>query len=334
MTSALQVLCAHLFDYAGLFPPAQLDLNSALLNYSKYQTEHYHQLLGKFVLPVNKCENVVAFFSERKIENLIDFSLLFSQSKSANDLDQNLNEDLKKIFFLDKNKNCSFTSFEFCLPLDVLMEEKLLFLYFDKINNIVSLLHNKTSKSDLFCEIPLFSASHKNTILKSISKYNSFHSQKISIKLRTGGITAESIPSAEKLSDVFLLLSQYKLPFKVTAGLHVPIPNFNPHVNANMHGFLNVIFSSMFSFFSDVFIQKSSFQIKDMLEKILISLNYSNIKLQYDQISFYLDNKEFVFSKKMIFDFRKNYFKGIGTCDFFEPIDLLCKNFDASLLVT
>jgi hypothetical protein len=44
-------LLSELIDYAGLFPPAALDMASALRNYQAYREGEYAWMLGRFVVP-------------------------------------------------------------------------------------------------------------------------------------------------------------------------------------------------------------------------------------------------------------------------------------------
>lgn len=326
MNFALQILCHRLFDYAGLFPPAKLDLNSALQYYLDYQIHKYHDMLGKFVLPANKCRETDFFLSQNKTLSVVPFSVLLSQAKNLNAFFDVLQEDYNNLCVLAKNDNCIISSFEFSLPSDCFHEHENLFSVFDKIQKQFLSLKNLSKQTAFFCEIPFLPHEEMNLILFKIKQFNEIKQNKISIKIRTGGITPQSIPTIETLTNTFLLLAKHSLSFKVTAGLHVPVPNFNQTVNAQMHGFLNVIFSSFFAFFYDLYFQKSSCSIKQTIAALLQSIDYSNCRIQNEGVSVFINDKEMFFSNKTISVFRENYFKGIGTCDFFEPIDLLFEN--------
>ena len=52
--NALQILLAKSIDYAGLFPPAELDMQSAVNNYADYHDGPDAWALGRFVLPVGR----------------------------------------------------------------------------------------------------------------------------------------------------------------------------------------------------------------------------------------------------------------------------------------
>ncbi|HJZ98568.1 MAG TPA: hypothetical protein VKE70_18790 [Candidatus Solibacter sp.] len=50
-SESLRALLTHLIDYAGLFPPASLDLQTAMRNYAAYREGEYAWMLGRFVVP-------------------------------------------------------------------------------------------------------------------------------------------------------------------------------------------------------------------------------------------------------------------------------------------
>src|SRR5437763_833926 len=51
------------------------------------------------------------------------------------------------------------------------------------------------------------------------------HSSRFGVKLRTGGVTPDSIPPSRTVAEFLLAAAGHKLPMKATAGLHVPVPN-------------------------------------------------------------------------------------------------------------
>jgi hypothetical protein len=66
------------------------------------------------------------------------------------------------------------------------------------------------------------------------------------VKVRTGGLTADAIPSSEELGRFLFEAAFLRIPFKATAGLHHPMRAERPLTyaldspRATMHGFLNV----------------------------------------------------------------------------------------------
>jgi hypothetical protein len=72
-------------------------------------------------------------------------------------------------------------------------------------------------------------------------------------KLRTGGLTPESIPPADDIADFLREAASRGVPFKATAGLHHPIRSLHPLTyapeapHAVMHGFINVFTAAAFA---------------------------------------------------------------------------------------
>lgn len=54
--SPIRALLAELVDYAGLFPPAGLDMATAVRNYASYLAGEYSWMLGRFIVPAGRIE--------------------------------------------------------------------------------------------------------------------------------------------------------------------------------------------------------------------------------------------------------------------------------------
>jgi hypothetical protein len=52
--SAIETLLAGLIDYAGLYPPAALDMRTALRNYAEYGQGRHSYALGRFLVGVDR----------------------------------------------------------------------------------------------------------------------------------------------------------------------------------------------------------------------------------------------------------------------------------------
>ena len=52
--SAIRLLLRNSIDYAGLFPPAGLDMGAAVENYPRYRAGRSAWALGRFILPASR----------------------------------------------------------------------------------------------------------------------------------------------------------------------------------------------------------------------------------------------------------------------------------------
>src|SRR5262249_27634531 len=60
MREPLRALLENLIDYAGLFPPAALPMKAAVENYQRYRESAEAWMLGKFVVPVARLDELEA----------------------------------------------------------------------------------------------------------------------------------------------------------------------------------------------------------------------------------------------------------------------------------
>src|SRR5437868_188482 len=68
VAASLRALLAGSIDYAGLFPPASLELEPSLRNYAQYLQAPESWMLGAFVLPVKKFADAARLHSLGKNE--------------------------------------------------------------------------------------------------------------------------------------------------------------------------------------------------------------------------------------------------------------------------
>lgn len=323
MKLSLDYLTNHLLDYAGLFPPAQLPLDTALQNYFFYLNHPYKAALGKFILPASKCRECVSSHGlTAGSSNTISFSILCSQAKSIETIHDSFQTDLSNVTYFINNtpKQCQIDSYEILFPQEFYMSDDA---------KILGMFESLGAANQVFCEMPFLLPETIMHFLSVVARYNaSSMKNKVFIKLRTGGIKPEHVPSIQTLANAIISLAKFRIPFKVTAGLHVPIPNFNASVGAKMHGFLNVIFASIFAFQNGVHSDFDMSRVANILE----NLGYENLHFHENGIVLNMQPSSngataILFSNEMIKNFREQYFRGIGSCDFLEPLEHLKHNY-------
>src|SRR5260370_37580175 len=82
--SAVESLLPGLIDYAGLYPPANLDMHSAVQNYLRYRRSKHAHALGRFIVDVHRIDELRAVAEDR----LRDMRLsVIASAHSAMDLD-------------------------------------------------------------------------------------------------------------------------------------------------------------------------------------------------------------------------------------------------------
>jgi hypothetical protein len=61
VSESLRLLLASSVDYAGLFPPAELDMPTAVRCYEEHRSSEHAWMLGSFVAPAARLGEVAAF---------------------------------------------------------------------------------------------------------------------------------------------------------------------------------------------------------------------------------------------------------------------------------
>jgi hypothetical protein len=214
---AVRAAFERIVDYAGLFPPAQLPLGEAVLEYERERQGRYAWMLGRFVVPVARIVELDSLLDGSPtvpVAVLLDGGTLVSPSahvrpercEVALRLDREAGAPRAAIRALKK----SIEALALALPVVV--------------------------------EIPngLGSA----LLAESV---DALAEEGFTAKIRCGGASAEATPSVESLSSFISAVVHAGVPFKATAGLHHPVRHFNERAGLTMHGFLNVLAAACFS---------------------------------------------------------------------------------------
>lgn len=207
---------AELIDYAGLFPPAALSMREAAVEYQRWQTSEYAWMVGRFVCPVGRL-NELARESEAVATSTWQLSVLAGDP---------LERDLDSITgFLDEMEG------RFDVPS---LEIKI-----SSIANLESCLEGLETVEEgvtAYFELPV--DEDLRGLVTALA--GSGHGAKI----RTGGVTPDLFPSPEQVARFIVACRDAQVPFKATAGLHHPLRRADPTLGCRMHGFFNVFLAA------------------------------------------------------------------------------------------
>ena len=235
MNHSLRDLLSGLIDYAGLFPPAALDMPAAAREYAEYRESEYRWALGRFVIPVARLDEF-----EKAAEGVLpdggwegnDFWRL--SALGGGDLSSDLNridEFNQKHSMLDSSAGVAIID-----TIEIKAERPA------DIENAMRLMPAKLTP---YFEIPI--SDDPTELIKKIAEIEA------RAKVRTGGVTADAFPSSFNLARFIKICAEEDVPFKATAGLHHPLRSVNKltyapdSASAMMHGFLNVFLAAAFA---------------------------------------------------------------------------------------
>ena len=279
-------------DYAGLFPPSNLSMSDAVINYATYRNSNFSWMLGRFVLPVSQLPEFMQYaqdFMARDSKNVWRLSAL-----SGEDIDKTVREI--------ENFNREYAGSVVIDSLEVKANT------ISKIDNTVSALPEGVTA---YFEIDTGDNFADLVAQLSVKRQRA--------KIRTGGVTADAFPSTADIIRFVRTCLAANVPFKATAGLHHPIRCYRPltyEANApqgTMHGFLNLFLMSGF-----------------LLEGFRPTLLEHIMEEEYHEV-FAFDNTgvtwqgEFMLSTRNIERLRRAGIQSFGSCSFDEPVTDLQK---------
>lgn len=279
--SVIRTLLKSLIDYAGLFPPAGLDMEASVRNYAAYRRGEHAWALGKFVLPVAR----LAEF-ETKAASLLSpsdpwpLSVLGGPDPAA---------DRKAIAaFRARRRDARIDSLEIKAA------------SVDEIQRAAAAIGGETPT---FYEIPI--DEDPRFLLDAI------HDEKGFAKVRTGGTKPGMVPSAADLAR-FLDLAQARVAFKATAGLHHALRGMRPLTYETgcdtdlMHGFLNVLVAAA----------AAPLERSPLLPSILEERDFRGFVFGDAGFSWHGHD----LNAEAASEARNGFFLSFGSCSFEEPI--------------
>jgi hypothetical protein len=251
MLPSLRSLLAEIIDYAGLFPPAQLPLAEAIQAYAGYQRNPDRWMLGRFVCPADRLEELGRFVSELfSVELPLRVAALGRGGKDAAEFFRGLQDDGAAIeaFRVRYPEQTEIAVYEVRLPGDILAARS-----GEAASGLLTDITRSFEQAGLlsmalYCEAAAVGATPSSVALLSaaLAKENRRRAGErrlpgpAGLKLRCGGLQAGDFPSPEQVAFALTTCRDAGVPLKFTAGLHHPIRCFDRGVQAFMHGFLNV----------------------------------------------------------------------------------------------
>lgn len=225
LSTSLRTLLHSLVDYAGLFPPAALDMPAAVAEYAAHRSSDHAWMLGHFILPVSR---------------LAEFeSALLAVGTSRGDpwrLSVLPTADLDATLATIAAFNAQARGTALIDTIELKCES---------VPDLAAALALVPPGLTTYVELPIDDdlASRLAIISRAGAR----------AKVRTGGVTAGTFPASHAVARFIQACADAGVPFKATAGLHHPLRGDyrltyepgSPH--GLMFGFLNVFLAAAFA---------------------------------------------------------------------------------------
>jgi len=214
---AIDRLLADLIDYAGLYPPASLDMHTAVRNYLEYARGTHARALGRFVVDLDRFPYL--WDAAGDYVRGMRLSVLARPHADWNDLRRLLDNG----YLIEAVETKAASAAE-----------------------IEQLATRIPAALATYFEVPAAAGAE---VFDAVAAAGG------RIKVRMGGATAEAFPSTESVAYMLEGIARRRLLFKATAGLHHPVRGRHTLTGngdgptAVMHGFVNLACAAALLYF-------------------------------------------------------------------------------------
>ncbi len=284
-SQAVAELLAHAIDYAGLYPPAALPMVEAVQEYAKQRVSLHAWALGRIVVGMDQLGSFIA--TRRQLSGIAGawpLSIVVSGNDGPHGRDLSTDSDILRVEAIEAKASS---------PAEVQRLEWL-----------------KALAPELYVEIP--PGAELESLLAAVRTLGA------RAKIRTGGVTAAAIPSADSLARFMRACVDAGVQFKATAGLHHLVRGkyaltYEPEsARATMFGFLNVFVAAALA---------TRAAPIDVLTHVLEERRLRAFQHPNNRVCW----REHCLTRDEITRARKHAITGFGSCSFAEPIAELAK---------
>jgi hypothetical protein len=283
VSAALRALLEGIVDYAGVFPPASLDVVTAARNYKSYRDAGERWMLGRFVVGVAKLPELRSTIAGIRAKGEAwPISVVAPDAAAAT-----------SVLRAPDDANARIESVE---------------VRANTVADITLISRAAPKTREVYVEVPVDASTP--ALLDAIA------SVKLRAKVRTGGVTADAFPPAQDIAAFIRACLDRNVPFKATAGLHHPLRgNYRltyegSSVSGDMYGYLNLFLAAAFL--------KQGISEREAAE-LLVEKDPAAIVVE-DQAIRWRDR--FV-DAEAIKALRSRGATSFGSCSFREPVDEL-----------
>jgi len=284
-STTLRTLLHSLVDYAGLFPPAALDMHAAVHEYAHHRAGEHAWMLGHFILPVSRLDEFAASHAALGSSPVGDVWRL--SALPGPDLDATL---------------ATIAAFNTSTAAVVDTIE----LKVDAVPDLAAALAKIPATLTAYVELPI-----DDDLARRLAVLSGAGAR---AKVRTGGVTEGAFPASHSLARFIQACADAAVPFKATAGLHHPLRGDyrltyeagSPH--GMMFGFLNVFLAAAFA--------RAGLTLKELA---LLLEEKDADSFQFTETSASWRGK--TVSRTEISAVRHHVALSFGSCSFQEPVD-------------
>lgn len=290
-TACVRALLAGVIDYAGLFPPAELDMPHTVNNYADYMGDGHAWMLGRLIVPAGRLEELAQhagdLFPRGEDAEPWHISALVAPAG-----DPGLQADLDRVEAFNRTHS---------RPAQGLAAINMIELRAAGADAIEQVLDQVPDAIFPFFELPV--ADDPRGLIAAIAGSDA------GAKVRTGGVHADAYPQPDQLARFIVACAASGVPFKATAGLHHPLRHYSEAVQTDEFGFLNVFVAAALAATHGLGAQ----EVADVLvERDAQAFTFEPDGLGYGNRAMTVEQIERT---------RQRFAVSFGSCSFTEPLE-------------
>ncbi len=216
-------------DDAAIFPPGNAPLERAVADHVDHRDAEYADLVGGFVVSDVKVADLaeVVSTSSTSVGPGLDLNLVVTGGAGAIE---------PAVTWVSRSEGLSLRAVEFALR-----DEEDLAHNAQRLIQVVDSMGDALDDVTVFAEPPVPEGTPTHGWLAALDE---LAAREIHLKFRTGGVTSDLFPSAERLAVCIEAALDRELPFKCTAGLHNAVRHRDEETGFEHHGFLNILLAT------------------------------------------------------------------------------------------
>ena len=295
---ALPALLGDAIDYAGLFPPAQLDMAGAVAEYASYLTSPDRWALGRFVVPAARLPELAAEGESLAAGSRASFGGSGTGWALSVLLGTEVTGDVERVR--------AFAASQAARPAKWTARVDALEARASSPDAIDAIAKAVGDSFTTFVEIPI--GTDPEQLVRAIAAAG------LRAKVRTGGTTTEAFPTTDQLVRFLASCVAAGVSFKATAGLHHPLRGeyrltyAEGSPRGTMFGFLNVFLASAMLAAGES--RETATQLLDEREPGAVRFDEGGVTWRGHRLT-----------REQLAHARATAITSFGSCSFREPID-------------
>jgi hypothetical protein len=271
-----------LLDYAGLFPPASLDLPAAMAAYNSHLDDPAARLLRRFIVPAARLAELAPWLSRFDAARPLRLAVLARTDDAATVRD-----------FSANHPSVVVESVEARLP--------------SASADLITALACAFPGAEISVEAEAADGDPDpdTAVVRALSASGA----RVGYKLRCGGVSPALIPPVARVARVAASCRDARVFLKLTAGLHHPVRGMGRLDGVPMHGFLNVVGASLLAWSGGLGAEE--------LEPVVAETDPRAFRLDAAAFGW----RAHTVPAALIARLRGEAVTGLGTCSFAEPRD-------------